>query len=116
MKIETTVEITDERLRDLIITGVEGGFGSWIQYETYKHSADNIDDILVQGRENLEEDEGPGEYGPWVKLDKARFEWAMKEFAKQCPHQFNLFLNENEDAITGDCFMQIAVLGEVTYA
>ena len=36
-------------------------------------------------------------------------------FQEKAPHQFKAFMEENEDALTGDCFLQCCLLGEVVY-
>lgn len=39
----------------------------------------------------------------------------LKIMAKKFPRHFNNFINENEDAITGDVFLQCCIFGDVIY-
>jgi hypothetical protein len=58
------------------------------------------------------------EEGEGVKIrtiDKLSLEAGLQLMAKKYPKHFNDFMSINEDAITGDVFLQLVVLGEVIY-
>jgi hypothetical protein len=48
-------------------------------------------------------------------LDRAAIQRGLELMAKDNPYQFNEFINENEDAITGTLLLQYALLGEQVY-
>ena len=47
-------------------------------------------------------------------LDMKSIKEGMQIFADKCPHQFSNFRND-DDACTGDCFIQMALFGELVY-
>lgn len=110
ISITTTLDFTPERVADLLCTAVEGGSNYWADFScnlkdyydftapewtlvVYDRDEDekyliNYDDI-VNGLQTL------------TTIANGR--------------HFKDFLNENEDAITGDCFLQCCVFNEVIY-
>ncbi len=48
-------------------------------------------------------------------LDLPVIERGLRIFVEKCPARFGEFLAENEDANTGDCFLQCCLFGELVY-
>lgn len=48
-------------------------------------------------------------------LDKAALERGIQAMAEKFPSHFSDFMNENDDAITGDVFVQCCVFGDTIY-
>jgi hypothetical protein len=128
--------ITRQRMFDLICCGFEGGVGYWCQimdYEnpdqikvTYKHNELPLTEkgaVLCQEFEDGyggQDDEGYwlGEDGnrlEVLKLDQAAYKRGLEIMSEKYPRHFRNFLDENEDAETGDVFVQCALLGEIVY-
>ncbi len=49
------------------------------------------------------------------RLDLPKIKEGLGIFARACPEQFASFLSEDDDAETGDCFLQCCIFGEVIY-
>lgn len=49
------------------------------------------------------------------RLDREALQRGLKIMGEKYPHLMGDFVNENEDAITGDAFIQCALLGEIVY-
>ena len=49
------------------------------------------------------------------RLDREALQRGLKVMGEKYPHLMGDFINENEDAITGDAFIQCALLGEIVY-
>lgn len=49
------------------------------------------------------------------RLDKAALEKGIKVMAEKFPRHFSDFLTENDDAITGDVYVQCCCFGDVIY-
>lgn len=127
MKILVTHEITNRRLADLITTGLEGGMSPWLS--TFKWKGGDItpgkiwyyeddtyerDDFAVE----VTFDDPDAEEGTFTgkrTLTIQDFHLGLQTFAVKVPDQFAEFLNDNEDANTGDCFLQCLILGDIVY-
>lgn len=48
-------------------------------------------------------------------LNRSKVEQGLQRMAKKYPRHFGDFMNENEDADTGDVFIQCCVFGDVVY-
>lgn len=113
------------RIADLLCCGFEGGVGYWCQIVDYTVPAEprsvwgedtiykHVDYPLTGGAVICRDAEGEEE-GTWT-LDQAAIERGLKLMAEKAPRHWADFLAENEDADTGDCFIQMALLGEIVY-
>jgi hypothetical protein len=123
--VGVNVEVSDERIADLITSAMEGGTGYWctiIDYENpdkeeveFKH----IElPLTTRGavilRLDLEPVEEAGDENRW-RLDRAAVERGLKLMAAKHPRHWADFISENDDATTADVFLQCALLGEVVY-
>ena len=129
MKIKTEIEIDDSRIADLLCCGMEGGIGYWAVIVDYVQppvvwTAKGWDDDVYKhiqwpmsqgGAVILEEIEE--EKPKRLTLDRAALERGLQLMANDpdYKHHFANFLNETDDAETGDVFIQFAVLGKVVY-
>jgi hypothetical protein len=50
------------------------------------------------------------------RLDMAAIKNGLKVMAEKYPHHWQDFVSENDDAITGDVFLQCCLFGEIVYA
>jgi len=114
------VEIPYERIEDLIITGVEGGTNYWMTVEgPWLAGKDGwLKEQIEKGTLKLsnrhaEEDED-GEIIEKV-IDHAALQKAIDLMAEKYQFHWGNFINESEDAETGDVFIQLCVLGEIVY-
>ncbi len=133
MKVET--EISDRQLSGLLCTAFEGGSNYWytmLNYELPKGVS--IDEFRDGGSRQPKDD-----YWHWCQLiplvdeegfaltlrdmetdkdhriTRADIEKGLKIFADEYPSHFADWIDENDDATTGDVFLQCVVLGEVVY-
>jgi hypothetical protein len=119
-KVMTTVTISEQRVSDLLCCGMEsGGYSDFVieGYEceeiakscTYPHIEVPFKDSAILMRDKY------GDSKEVYMLDRAAIQRGLELMAKDNPYQFNEFINENEDAITGTLLLQYALLGEQVY-
>lgn len=132
--IKIEIEIKEDDVKLLLCDAFEGGSNYWYT---------DLDYELPEGISFEEFREGgarqtPGDYCHWSQLiplvegcaltlrdkeddgklyriTRADLERGLQVFAEKCPRHLSDLLNENDDAITGDCFLQCVVFGEVIY-
>jgi hypothetical protein len=127
MTINTPIEINHTRIADLLCTSLEGGVYYWAKYE-------------LKYEPTLQEQGDEEKYGEWVlfpqfMITHPLFCLSIKDFeegedydlnletlesglgvmAKKYGRHFKDFCEGDEDAITGDVFLQCCVFGEVVY-
>jgi hypothetical protein len=127
MNINVGVDISIRRIQDVLCCGLEGGIGYWatitgyedptsLQYQlcsdrVYRHVDYPVNEggavVLVEFDDEGDIDEH--------RLDLSAIQRGIKLMAKDYPEHLCDILSENEDAITGDILIQLAVLGEVRY-
>lgn len=122
--IVTTVNISLSRIADLLCTAFEGGVGYWCQivgYDTPKNPRSiwgedkivkYVDYPLCGGSVFVTTDD---EQDKQLNLDGTAIMEGLKIMAEKYPRHFSDFLNENEDAVTGDVFVQCCLFGEIVY-
>ena len=120
MKVTVEHEITEDRLDDLVVTALESP-PYWHKYlnERYNGAKDGWILEVLKGdgfkiSNGREEKEDSSDYKEGV-LNMETAHKALKLMAKDYPEDLADFINENEDAITGDIFLQLAILGDVIY-
>ena len=64
------------------------------------------------GGVGFEDEEEPGEE---MVLTREKMEKGLQIMSEKYPQHFSDFIRENEDAITGDVFLQCALLGDIVY-
>jgi hypothetical protein len=127
-EISVKVPITKQRISDLICSAIEGGSNYWYLIEEFvkptvlewqtdpKQVFKHLDYPLNEGGALVisdKEDDEP--IKSTYRLDLESITKGVQVFADKCPYQFSQFLNDNADAITGDCFLQCCLFGEVIY-
>jgi hypothetical protein len=125
--IVTTVEISEQRIRDTLCTAFEGGIGYWARCPEYGYTVASPAEWPVvsyyyehavhpQGYVTIEdiEDDEDGKK-PRYRLDRESIAVGLRIMAADYPRHFADLVNENDDADTGDAFVQCCVFGEVIY-
>jgi hypothetical protein len=127
MKVQFTHEIPLNRIAELLCCATEGGISYWCYIDfgksrkppeidkdigfdaEYRHVCWPLSHggslCLVDNEDNTEH-----------YLDLAAVERGLKVMAEKYPHHLANFLKDNEDAETGDVFVQCSVLGEIVYS
>lgn len=118
------------RVAYLLCAAFEGGSGYW--------AALNKDDSVKPSREFNPWDGQSLDYCPWYiswpfskggsvaivdvedseevfQLDREKLVQGLTTMATKYPHHFRNFIDENEDAETGDVFLQCCFFGEIVY-
>jgi hypothetical protein len=126
-KIE--IGISKQRVGDLLCSAFEGGSNYWylieefiappkveqiaIPGETFRHIDYPLSEggaLMVSDRKAANEDEVK-----ITRIDWPRLLEGLKIMAEKHPRHFGNWLSENDDAETGDVFLQCCVLGDTVY-
>lgn len=119
--IETTVEVPDSRINDLLCSAFEGGSTYWCakarlaKGNDWPAEIEYCHELPMAGRyvklttHNPEDDPKPHLIG------RERCAAALQLMAANHPKHFADLLNEDDDADTGDAFLQLAAFGEVVF-
>lgn len=119
MIIDTKVDVQLDNVHYLVITGMECGDlatfqldeGDWMAACAKVGEKDAFAGIKISVR--LDDDE-PHEDDTCFLTD-VELQQGLQRMARKYPRHFADFMAENDDAITGDVFLQCVVLGEVIY-
>lgn len=110
------VQIDVQRLRDLLVSAVEGGSNYWARFKALERS-DDLDYLKVEVFEvESHKDDGPGvrrTVTPEELVEGLKL-LAQGPFPAARQHLTN-FLEENDDAETADVVLQLTVFGELIY-
>jgi hypothetical protein len=112
--VEAPLRVTRGRIADLLCSALEGG-------STYWCDAVEVDQPWPEGADWAHEAIASGEcpYTVYAGGEKVRVNGtvpvALRVLATEYPEQFELWLEEQDDADTGDIFFQLCVFGEVIY-
>lgn len=109
-------EIPSKMVMDLMCTAFEGGIAAnWARCVAreggkkakYSHEVPFFGGyVLIK---DIEEKDAV------YKLDREAIERGLKTMAEKYPKHFGDFMSENDDAITGDVFLQCCLLGKIVY-
>lgn len=121
--VSVNVRVPLRRIADLLCCGFEGGVGYWCRIEDYVApekprgvlDGDRVYrhvDYPLTGGAVLCVTEDDDET---LRLDRAAIDRGLAVMAEKYPRHWGDFQRENEDAITGDVFIQCCLLGEVVY-
>jgi hypothetical protein len=128
IKIPVMTEVTADRMHDLLCNALEGGSGYWSRIVSYNPpEGKKVDDyqfphldIIFDGgsitvEDCISEDEGcdPEFEAKAVTLDDLKK--GMTIMAEKYDWHFKNFIQENDDAETGDVFYQCAVMGDIVF-
>lgn len=118
-KMQTKVELSDERIKTLLCSAFEGGSNYWIERVDvplknernpkveFWHECPIYGDKLVV---HCSEDEKA------YTLDRAALEKGLEIMVQNWPEHFANVLNENDDAETGDVYLQCCLFGDIVYS
>jgi hypothetical protein len=116
--VKVQVPITVERIKDLLCSAIEGGSNYWVGTLDRKGGitraqAEYRQDVpFVKGGwlELIEQDDEKTH-----RLDIKKIKSGMQVFATKFPRHFGDFMDENDDAETGDVFLQCCIFGDTIY-
>jgi|GEM_PF-2085902 len=136
--MKVLAEIPDERVSDLLNCAFDGGIGYWakiLDYLDYEGKLESRTDGWVKGEDGkyypkydivpllpdcsillVDVEDIYGTDPPWI-LDREAIErglYLMFANPRYKQHASD-FLSENEDAETGDVFVQLCLFGEIVY-
>lgn len=128
LNVEVKLAVPISRVQDLLCCGMEGGIGYWATIVGYKepksivHRTDDeqiykhLDYPVNEGGAVIIEDE---EGGKTYELDLEKIQNGLRAMAGLKPGEgaghFTNFIEQNEDAETGDVFVQCCLFGEIVY-
>ncbi len=108
-------DVPAERVNDLLCSAFEGGSNYWIasarreRFEGYLQDvAFNYDGAVFV---KLQDEPEKGE----MRLGREEIQRGLELFATKTPRHFGNWLDECDDASTGDVFLQLCLFGEVVY-
>jgi hypothetical protein len=117
--------VTVERVKDLLTCAFEGGSNYWIESAirrgeaTDRKKAPFLCDapFVSDGYLQVKEDGSEANHGMggWFNINPETIKTGLTVFAQKHPKHFADFVNENDDAETGDMFLQCVCFGEVIY-
>jgi hypothetical protein len=125
--MKATIDIPDGRVKDLLTCALEGGSNHWYMILEFHYPEGqskeslgleypHIDLPFIAGGSLLIGDkEAPDPKKDAVQLDRATMERGLAAMPVLHPKAWADFMAENEDANTGDVFLQCAVFGDVVF-
>ena len=136
MKINVEIQIDEERIKNLLVSAFEGGSNYWYVIDSYNLGetglkiSDFAEDGKMQDPDNYyhycqlipfvpgcslviadSEDDDKKEY----TLDRAALIRGLSVMATKYPKHFADFMVEDDDATTGDVYLQCCLFGEAIY-
>jgi hypothetical protein len=121
-KIQVTVEVTEERMKDLLCNAMEGGSAYWAKIDKYiiPDNADtstvefkHIDIPFIDGCGIMIKDQF-GDDEPKL-LNMESMLKSLKIMGEKYNWHLEAFVHENDDAETGDVFLQCALYDKIIY-
>lgn len=129
MNITVTIEVPDDRIKGLLCSALEGGSNYWYMVEDY---------VLAEGLSFFDLQKGGKYWHPYeiiplvegcsliivdknededfrIELNRERIEQGLKVMAKDFPRAWADFISENDDANTGDIFLQCCCFGKLVF-
>lgn len=132
VKIEMDIPV--ERIADLLCCALEGGSNYWYTIEKFqepnrfeykcfpddKKPIRHIDYPMNKGgfiivSDRRANDDADEKDLVFKKIDLESMKEGLAIMSKKYPRHFNDFMCENDDADTGDVFLQCCVFGELVY-
>lgn len=118
MKIETSIDVNEDKIENLLCSAFEGGSNYWIDdiiniptaTVRKKHGVGYFYDCPLKGLSfDVISEQGTHTLTP-ESLTKG-----MQLMADKYPHHFGDVINDNTDAATGDVFLQLCLFDDVIY-
>ena len=130
ISVEVKQKVSIERISDLLCSAFEGGSNYWYQIdefvkpknfnnseegdEKFRHLSYPINEggsLVISTDEGELNEEGSDKH----TLNLKSIEKGLQVMARKYPSHFNDFMQENDDACTGDVFLQCCLFGEVIF-
>ena len=108
--IQVKHTIDRQRLEDLLVTAFEGGSNYWIKWARSVDGGDLYQAAFAHGIRVKADDE---EHTRLLNL--TAMEKGLQVMADKFPHHLGDILAEEDDATTGDVFLQLCLFGDVIY-
>ena len=121
--MKVTIEMPEQRIQDLLCNAFEGGSNYWYVINGKNYPEGQTKESLGIEFEHLElpfkggsliVGDFDGDEGDKV-LDLKAIKKGLRIMANKHPRHFGDWLGENDDATTGDVFLQCCLFGEVVY-
>lgn len=114
-KVSVNMTFTQQRITDMLICAFEGGSNYWYQIINRSHPKTNVYECpFLEKGYLLIVDKNEKECDGWL-LNRETIQSGLQTMANDYPKHFADFMNENDDADTGDVFLQCCLLGEVRF-
>lgn len=128
--VTLSTKIEKTRIADLLCSALEGGSNYWYMIEKFIKPAKverqmfgdqtfrHIDYPLSEGGAIMVSDErgcGAEKDKTTTRVDLPRLLEGLRIMQEKYPHHYANWLAENDDAETGDVFLQCCVFGETIY-
>lgn len=131
IKIAMETEVSMGRIQTLLCSAFEGGSNYWYRdlhisqmpegkesKKDFKHWHLEVP-LLPGGELSFRDMEDPDEDSVsadgYYRLDQFKIRRGLEMMAKKCPKHWMDFIMEDDDADTGDCFLQCCIFGDVIY-
>lgn len=116
-------QFSDERLQDLLCCALEGGSNYWYWIKSFNYPDNETKYSLGIEFAHLQLPFKGGSLTigdrfdqlPDKTLDRAAIDRGLQVMLEKYPKHYADFLHEDEDADTGDVFLQCALYGEVIF-
>ena len=138
MKITVTKDIPEDRIKGLLCCGMEGGIDYWAEFVRYEYGSGFCKEDFKEGGKMTDPNDywHPDQIIPLAEgcsvvfreandvQDDSAEEWklnldsiikGLQIMTDKYPEHAANFLEENEDAETGDVFIQCCLFGEIVY-
>lgn len=134
-RIVANISISLHEVRNLLCNGIEGGIGYWATISGYKLAEGLKYEDFKEGGKMQEPDcyfhpfeliptvpgcvlliqDNEDESEPTFELTLEKLVKSFDVMREKCPHHLGDFFSGNDDATTGDVFIQCALFGEIVY-
>jgi hypothetical protein len=118
LRVTTEKTFTARQLSSLLCSAFEGG-SNWYVIDRYEGPVEHLefkhtDAPFVEGGAIIVMDEEEGDDKEF-RVDIEAIKRGLQIMAEKYPRHYANFVDENDDAITGDVFLQCCTFGEVIY-
>ena len=130
IKIESPESISKDDISGLLCSAFEGGSSYWCcdlavhRYPDGMGKSDfefwHIEVPLIEGgvlkfRDVEEAEDAEVDEDGYYHLDLEKIKEGLAVLREKFPRHWSDFANKNDDATTGDCFLQCCIFGDIIY-